>query len=113
MRSPKELEKIKEGLRERIPPASPRRATFVVEMGTEGIAAGAREVVISLMEALRTYGLSDCTVVQTVSGIKHRRPPVVSLLVHGQPVLTYEGVRASDAARIVSRHLLGSQVAAI
>lgn len=88
------------------------RATFVVHMGTDGLAAGARDVMVAILDELKRQGLTDCLVTQTdVTGL-HARPPVVDLLIPGQASLTYTGVTPEDARRIVVRHLVGARAAA-
>ncbi|NPV53074.1 MAG: (2Fe-2S) ferredoxin domain-containing protein [Firmicutes bacterium] len=112
MKSIGELERIRREAMTGIGPRVARtRVTFVVHMGTDGLAAGARDVMMAILDELRRQGLTDCLVTQTdVTGL-HAKPPVVDLLIPGHASLTYTRVTPEDARRIVVRHLVAARAA--
>ncbi|HHY46756.1 MAG TPA: (2Fe-2S) ferredoxin domain-containing protein [Firmicutes bacterium] len=89
------------------------RATFIVHMGTDGIAAGAREVLLAILDELKRLGIHDCRVTQTdVTGFG-MKPPVVDVVTPGHRVETYTGVSPEGVRKIVAESLVESRVAAV
>jgi NADP-reducing hydrogenase subunit HndB len=84
-------------------------ARLVVAMGTCGIAAGAREVVMALLDELEQCKVHDVTVTQ--SGCKGLcdREPTLDVLRPGQAPVTYGDVTPEAARRIVAEHVLGGK----
>ena len=85
-------------------------ARLVVAMGTCGIAAGAREVVLALMEELDRRNLHDITVTQCGCKGLCDREPTVDVVRPGEPPVTYGDVTPEDARRIISQHVLQGKI---
>ena len=116
MRSLAELEQVKRYAQKELSPrgiGGYSRATFIVHMGTEGIAAGAREVLLAILDELRRLGMEDCRVTQTdVTGLG-MRPPVVDVVLPGHRLETYTNVSPERAREIVAESLAEPRVAAV
>jgi NADP-reducing hydrogenase subunit HndB len=111
LKSTTDLERLREKARASLAAReAPGGARLVVAMGTCGIAAGAREVVLALMDELDRRDLHDIVVTQ--SGCKGLcdREPTVDVLRPGEPPVTYGDVTPADARRIISDHVLQGKV---
>ena len=82
----------------------------VIAMGTCGIAAGAREVMTSLLEDLAERGLSEVTVSQTGCKGLCDREPMVEVITPDAPAVTYGGVTPQIMRRVVAEHIVNGQV---
>jgi (2Fe-2S) ferredoxin len=87
-------------------------ARVVIAMGTCGIAAGAREVMSSLLEELAQRGLSEVSVSQTGCKGLCDREPLVEVCTPGLPAVTYGAVNPQIMRRIVADHIVNGQVVA-
>ena len=85
-------------------------ARVVVAMGTCGIAAGAREVMTSLLEDLAERGLTEVTVSQTGCKGLCDREPMVEVVTPDSGAVTYGGVTPQIMRRIVAEHIVNGQV---
>jgi NADP-reducing hydrogenase subunit HndB len=112
MKSLEELKRIRDEVRKDLELRSgSHRAKVVVCMGTCGIAAGARETMKVIMDALEEQGVSDVAV--TAAGCPGfcEQEPLVEVQLKDQEGVRYGHVDAAAAKRIVAEHIVGgSQV---
>jgi len=110
MKNLDELRKIRDEVRKSMDQrAGAHRAKLIVGMGTCGIAAGARETMQALMDALEQAGVSDVAVTATGCAGFCEREPLVDVEIGGQPAVRYGKVDAAAARRIVTEHVLGGR----
>jgi len=106
-----DLKKIKEKVQaENALREGDRRVKVTVHMGTCGIAAGARDVMNTLMEQIEESGTND--VVVTTSGCMGlcSREPLITVEVIGQDPIKYEYVDSNKMRQIFKRHILEGDV---
>lgn len=110
MKSMEELKQIRErlkvagGLRH-----DQRQTQIVVGMGTCGIAAGARNVLLAVMNELAALDLVDVAVTQTgCMGMCEKEPLLEVRTAQGESYL-YAHVDAEKARRIVANHVQNGQ----
>jgi (2Fe-2S) ferredoxin len=111
LKSVEDLEKMREEVRASLAAReSLGGAKLVVAMGTCGIAAGAREVVNTLMEELDRRQVRDVTITQ--SGCKGLcdREPTLDVIMPGQAPVTYGDVTPEVAQTILDRHVIGGEI---
>lgn len=82
----------------------------VVGMATCGIAAGARPVMLKLMEEVEKQGLKDVTVAQTGCIGVCRLEPIVEVYDPDGNKVTYVKMTPEKAAELVEKHLKNHQV---
>jgi len=106
-----DLKKIKERVQgETALRAGERRAKITVHMGTCGIAAGAREVMDTLMNEIEEAGVTD--VVVTTSGCMGlcSREPEITVEIVGQDPIIYEFMNPNKMRQVFKRHILEGEV---
>ena len=106
-----DLKKIKERVhQENALREGDRRVKVTVHMGTCGIAAGAREVMNSLMNEIEEAGVSDVAV--TTSGCMGlcSREPEVTVEILGTDPIVYEYVNPNKMRQIFKRHILQGEI---
>ncbi len=106
-----DLKKIKERVQgETALRAGERRAKVTVHMGTCGIAAGAREVMDTLMSEIEEAGVND--VVVTTSGCMGlcSREPEITVEILGQDPIIYEFMNPNKMRQVFKRHILEGEV---
>ena len=106
-----DLKKIKERVQgETALRAGERRAKVTVHMGTCGIAAGAREVMDTLMSEIEEAGVTD--VVVTTSGCMGlcSREPEITVEILGQNPILYEFMNPNKMRQIFKRHILEGEI---
>jgi len=74
-------------------------------MGTCGIAAGARDVLLAVVDELAERGMSDVIVTQTGCRGLCEREPMMEVQKSGLPAITYGDLDAEKAKAIVAQHL--------
>ena len=83
---------------------------IVVGMGTCGIAAGAKETLNALVDAVTAQKLGHVLVRQTgCMGLCHSEP-TVEVSVPGMPKVIYGRIKAEQAAQIVEQHVVGKRL---
>lgn len=111
MKSLKDLEEIRakaqDSLRLRQGQA---KATVVVGMGTCGIAAGAREVLLAILDELKKRNLHNVTVSQTGCVGLCEQEPLVEVIKPGQPRVLYGKITPEKARRIVTQHVVNDSL---
>jgi len=111
MKTIQELEEIRKKTLETINVRKDRSGTrIVVGMATCGIAAGARPVLLSVMDEVRKHNLADVVVAQTGCIGMCRLEPIVEVYKPGEGKVTYVKVNASKAIRIVNEHVMKGKV---
>ena len=112
MKSLAELQAIKDRMKEKvILREGTNEIRVVVGMATCGIAAGARPVLASFVEAVSAEGLSDkVTVTQTGCIGICQFEPVVEIYEAGNKKTTYVKMTPEKAKTVVEKHLKGGNV---
>jgi NADP-reducing hydrogenase subunit HndB len=82
----------------------------VVGMATCGIAAGARPVMVKLMEEVAEKNLSDVTVAQTGCIGSCRLEPIVEVYNSEGEKVTYVKMTPEKVTKVVDEHLKGGKV---
>jgi NADP-reducing hydrogenase subunit HndB len=111
MKSLEELKKMRDEARKKVELREEKDGTrIVVGMATCGIAAGAREVLMSLIEEVNKRGLSDVQVIQTGCIGMCRLEPIVEVYKPGEEKVTYVFVDAEKAKKIVAEHIVNNTI---
>ncbi len=106
-----DLKRIREeALQKRELKSASGQAQVIVGMGTCGIAAGARETMKAILEAIQAEGLSGIVVTQTGCIGLCEREPIVQVVVGEQPKVTYGKVNPEVARRILHDHVVSGKV---
>lgn len=113
MKSLEELKRIKEQtLKAMDLRQAKERGKVVVAMGTCGIAAGAKDTLMAVIEELEKADIHDVQVVQSGCMGLCDREPTVEVSMKDQPSVIYGDVNDASARRIVREHIQGGQVVA-
>ncbi|OGO76653.1 MAG: ferredoxin [Clostridiales bacterium GWB2_37_7] len=111
MKTLKELEEIRKKTLETINVRKDRTGTrVVVGMATCGIAAGARPVLMSVMDEVKKNNLADVVVAQTGCIGMCRLEPILEVYKPGEDKVTYVKVTAAKALRIINEHVMQGKV---
>jgi NADP-reducing hydrogenase subunit HndB len=111
MKTIQELEEIRKKTLDTINVRKDRSGTrVVVGMATCGIAAGARPVLLSIMDEVKKHNLADVVVAQTGCIGMCRLEPIVEVYKPGEDKVTYIKVTAAKAIRIVNEHIMQGKV---
>jgi NADP-reducing hydrogenase subunit HndB len=111
MKSLQELDEIRKKTIDRVNQRTDRTTTrIVVGMATCGIAAGARPVLLSIMEEVNNRGLGDVIVAQTGCIGVCRLEPIVEVIKPGEEKVTYIKMTSEKAKRVIEEHVLGGKV---
>jgi NADP-reducing hydrogenase subunit HndB len=111
MKTLKELEEIRKKTLETINVRKDRTGTrVVIGMATCGIAAGARPVLMSIMDEVKKNNLADVVVAQTGCIGMCRLEPMVEVYRPGEEKVTYVRVTPAKALRIVNEHVIQGKV---
>ena len=82
------------------------RIRIVVGMGTSGIAAGARDVLKTLLEEIGRRNLTDVIVTQTGEKGLASQEPLVEVYEEGKPLVVYGNMNQERAKRVVVEHVV-------
>ncbi len=111
MKTIQELEEIRKKTLETINLRKDQSGTrVVVGMATCGIAAGARPVLLAIMDEIKKHNLSDVVVAQTGCIGLCVLEPIVEIYKPGEEKVTYVKVNPSKAKRIVNEHIMKDKV---
>ena len=106
-----DLKRIKaESLEKRQIRTSGGQVLVTVAMGTCGIAAGARDAMKAILEAIETEQMQGIVVTQTGCIGRCEYEPIVQVTVGDQPKVTYGKVTPDRARQILQEHVIGGQV---
>ncbi len=107
MKSIEDLERLKEktlkDIQLRSSSGSPR---IVVGMGTCGIAAGARDTMLAMIDELKTRRKSDVTITETGCIGLCVKEPIVEIYIPGEPRVVYGNVDPSRGRQIIVSHII-------
>ena len=114
MKSLAELQAIKDKMKNKVVlREGTNELRIVVGMATCGIAAGARPVLNTIVEAVKEGGLADkVTVSQTGCIGLCQFEPIVEVHEAGKEKVTYVKVDSDKAKRIIEEHIKGGKVIA-
>lgn len=111
MKSLEELKKMRDEARKKVELREEKDGIrIVVGMATCGIAAGAREVLMSLIEEVNKRDLKDVQVIQTGCIGMCRLEPIVEVYKPGEEKVTYVFVDADKAKKIVAEHIVNNNI---
>ena len=111
MKSLDELKKLREKAQETIRLREQTEGTkIIVGMGTCGIAAGAREVMLALVDELQKKNLSDVVITQTGCAGLCEKEPLVEVIRPGEPKITYGYMTPEKARQMITSHIVNGQV---
>jgi len=82
------------------------RIRIVVGMGTSGIAAGARDVLKTLLEEIGRRNLTDVVVTQTGEKGLASQEPLVEVYEEGKPLVVYGNMNQERAKRVIVEHVV-------
>jgi len=81
----------------------------IIDMGTSGIAAGARETLKTFLEEVEKRSLKDVVVSQTGERGLSSHEPVVTIKERDKPEIVYGDVTVEVARKIVAEHLVNGR----
>lgn len=112
VKSLEDLERIREQAKEMIDyrVGNENKTRVVVGMGTCGIAAGARTVMMAMLDELKKRNVHDVIVTETGCAGLCQYEPQVDVIKPGEPKVTYVNVKPESAREIVVKHLINNQV---
>ncbi|QUH25689.1 (2Fe-2S) ferredoxin domain-containing protein [Serpentinicella alkaliphila] len=111
MKSIAELEKIRREALEKINIRKDKKGTrIVVGMATCGITAGARPVLIALLEEANIRNLNDITITQTGCIGACRLEPIVEVYKDGEEKVTYVEMTGDKARKIILDHIVNGKI---
>lgn len=112
VKSLEDLERIREQAKEMIDyrVGNENKTRVVVGMGTCGIAAGARTVMMAMLDELKKRNVQDVIVTETGCAGLCQYEPQVDVIKPGEPKVTYVNVKPESAREIVVKHLINNQV---
>ncbi|MBP2653413.1 MAG: hndB [Firmicutes bacterium] len=82
----------------------------IVGMGTCGIAAGAREVMTSILDEIAKRKLQNVIVRQTGCIGMCEQEVLVDVVRPGEPRITYGKVTADDVSQIIGEHVVNGRI---
>ena len=86
------------------------KVRVIVHMGTCGIAAGARDVMSTLMEEVEKRGLEDVLVtISSCAGLCSREP-MITIEVQDQPPVKYVDLTPEKAIEILEKHVISGEI---
>lgn len=111
MKSLEELRKLrKESLDQVDMRRSGKGTRIVVGMATCGISAGARPVMMSLVEEVKRRSLQEVTVTQTGCIGACRLEPMFEVYKEGEEKVTYVHMDPEKAKKVINEHIVNGKV---
>jgi NADP-reducing hydrogenase subunit HndB len=111
LKSIEDLERVRDEARAHIrirsSAGSPR---VTIGMGTCGIAAGARETMLAIIDELKKRQQLDVTITETGCVGLCAKEPIVEVQIPGEPKVAYGNVDAARARQIVVSHLVNRKI---
>uniref|UniRef100_A0A7C3RM91 (2Fe-2S) ferredoxin domain-containing protein n=1 Tax=Dictyoglomus thermophilum TaxID=14 RepID=A0A7C3RM91_DICTH len=106
-----DLKKIKEKTQAELEMRSPEgKDKIVVHMGTCGIAAGARETLLAILDEIEKRGLKNVVVTQAGCIGLCEYEPLISVQKLGGHKVLYKHVTPEKARKIIAQHVVNGQV---
>ena len=110
IKSLEELKRVREeALQKKQLKAAPGNIQVIIAMGTCGIAAGARDIMKSILNYIEIEKVSDVTVTQTGCIGLCEQEPILQVVLGDQPKVMYGKVDAQLAQRIMKQHVQNGQ----
>lgn len=111
MKTIQELEEIRKNTLDTINLRKDRSGTrVVIGMATCGIAAGARPVLLTIMDEIKKHNLADVVVAQTGCIGLCRLEPIVEVYRPGEEKVTYVKMNPSKAIRVINEHVMKGKI---
>ncbi|SDL34315.1 (2Fe-2S) ferredoxin domain-containing protein [Natronincola ferrireducens] len=111
MKSIAELDKIRQEALEKVNLRHDRKGTrIVVGMATCGISAGARPVMMALIEEVKKRNLEHIVVTQTGCIGACRLEPMIEVYKEGEDKVTYVEMTAEKARRVIADHIVNGKI---
>lgn len=111
MKSLEELKKMRDEAKKKVELRDEKDSTrIVVGMATCGIAAGARPVLLSLVEEINKRGLHEVQVIQTGCIGMCRLEPIVEVYQPGEEKVTYVFMDEKKVKKIVAEHIVNGKI---
>jgi NADP-reducing hydrogenase subunit HndB len=111
LKSLEDLKRIREQAQAQIRLRTQESSTkIIVGMGTCGIAAGARETLMAILDELAKRNIQDVVVTQTGCVGLCEYEPLVNVVKPGQPKITYMKVTPERARQIIASHIVNDQI---
>jgi len=111
IKSVDELIKLKEAALNKIKERQiGNKTTIVVNMGTCGIAAGARDVMMAIIDEISKRNISDVIITQAGCAGMCEHEPMLEVIKPGMPQVIYGHLDKEKARRIVIEHVINSKV---
>lgn len=111
MKTIQELEEIRKNTLDTIQLRKDRSGTrVVIGMATCGIAAGARPVLLTIMDEIKKHNLADVVVAQTGCIGLCRLEPIVEVYRPGEEKVTYVKMNPSKAIRVINEHVMKGKI---
>lgn len=85
-------------------------ARMIVHMGTCGIAAGARPVLLALMDKVETRNLVNVQIATSSCAGLCSREPMMTVEIKDCPPVKYVDLTPEKALEILERHVLGGEI---
>jgi len=112
MRSLDELRAIKARMQDQmgIRSDATEAGKIIIGMGTVGIAAGAKDVVLAFSDNLCKNGVYNFGVIQDGNAEWNENSPVVEVYIGDNEKVTYVNMTAEKAAKVVAEHIVNGNV---
>jgi NADP-reducing hydrogenase subunit HndB len=112
IKSIKDLEQIRDEAKDLINlrKYNESKTRIVVGMGTCGIAAGARQSMLAILDELKKRNIDDVIVTETGCIGLCKFEPLVDVIKPGEPKVTYINVDETKARQIVVKHIINNQI---
>lgn len=104
-----ELRKIKEAAQQSTRIRDATGTKIIVGMGTCGIAAGARQTMLAILDELKKSDIHASVVTVGCIGMCSKEP-LVDIERAGQARVTYGNVTAKMVSRLINEHLIGGNI---
>lgn len=113
MKSLEELKKLRDESRKKVELREEKNSIrIVVGMATCGIAAGARPVLLALLDEVHKRGLVDVQVIQTGCIGMCRLEPIIEVYKPGEEKVTYVYMTEEKARQVVAEHIVNGKIVA-
>ena len=110
MKSLEELNDLKEKARKEMQMRdNEKKPTIIVGMGTCGIAAGARDILQSVLKEIDKRGL-DVRVTQTGCIGMCEKEPLLDVKIPGEDRVTYGNLEPENVRKIIVQHVINGNV---
>lgn len=109
LKSLDELRALRQRLQKEVQARTGASTTITVGMGTCGIAAGAREVMSAILDAVAARGIAAHVTTVGCIGMCSKEP-LVDVRRGDEPKITYGNVTPAMVPRILDEHVIGGRV---